>query len=216
MLHEGGESFVGLRTLRTVPNIIGYYSTKDLINKSSNFHILNEIWDAFSSAFERHIMPESLRETLLSLANPEISAESFLFQDRLKTLLCSNLDVSWLEMTGLRWHSVIESLKVNHPKAVAPNTTLVQISDICKYPPDIANPIELLKSKESLPARIAYLISYLDGKRGSGELSNALQHLATQAKPGAPALLRHIAAQKENILSIASEIASDDRSRATG
>jgi hypothetical protein len=215
LLHESSESFIGLRALRANRNILGYYAVRELTDPSKTFHLLSEIWESFTSAFESYILPESLRETLLSLASSQITNESFIFRDRVKTLLCSNLNVSWIEMTGMRWHNIIENLKKNNPSALTPNRALVQISDICQYAKS-DNPIDLLKSKASLPSRVSGLLDYLDDKRLKGELEAALQQISTQAKPGAPALIRHIAAQKEQILTIASEIVADEQTRVAG
>lgn len=206
LVHEGQESFVGLRTLQRSPNILGYHSSKDFLDKTKTPSLMNDIWNAFSAAFEKHLVPNALQETFTSLAVETTPIDSIHFQDRVTTMLSHRLNVSWIETVALRWAPSIDAIQAKHPSALSPHVALTQICSLTQFKGDRAKYETIVASKEALVARIRAAAEFLDSKRLSGELEGVLQTLGALSRPGAPAMLRHTSNLKTEILQAAHSV----------
>jgi hypothetical protein len=209
LVYEGKETFVGLRTVQKLRNILCYLPVSAILESSQVASTLDDIWSKFTDAFEEAVIPVALQRTFLSIASPSLSSESVRFISRVSTLLCSNLNVSWIDQVAIRWGFVVESVRSLDPKAIEPHASLERIcklahSDTLKN----AQVPEIIASSETLCARIAMLSSALNVARIESRLSEELQKAAAGLRPGGPALLRQLTKSRDQIVRIAEEEAA--------
>ncbi len=205
LLHEKEKTMMGYLSLQKNKNLIAYNSTQDLLDANKTYDTISEVWRAFVSNFESSVMPEKLQETLLSLAEPSLSADSYNFQNRISVLLTQNLNISWLEAVALKWQPVVTTLKKVNKKALVPNVALVQIAEMAAPHEKVKDLFNVINLKTNLSNRLATVIYLLDVARIENKLPEVLSRLKSQSRPGAPALLRHLVSAQENVLAIASD-----------
>lgn len=203
LFHESQKSMMGHLSLQKNKNLLNYYSVEDIIDPHKTFGTLSEIWQSFVVAFETSLIPEKLQETLLSLSQQELSADEYGFRNRLAVLLAQNLNISWMEAIALKWEPVVSVLKESGSKALVPNAALVQIAGLAARDETAGDLLEAVRSKSSLCSRISTVTGFLEKARAENKLVDVLDRVATEARPGAPALLRQIALSKDRILAIA-------------
>lgn len=207
LIHGGKETVSGLRTVKNQPNLLSYLSIADLLQPASTSDSLERIWTQFVTAFEETLIPDALQKTLLSIAHSSLPAESVRFMNRVSTLLSAGLNITWIESVALKWAPVVEELRARAPDAVSPHVSLIQVCEQAKIDPVYASAdiSSVVTSKMSLCSRVVATVKKLEEHRVNGDLSEVLQKLGTQSRPGAPALLRRIVANRDQIFSISKE-----------
>lgn len=215
LLYEDAKSFVGYRSLEKNKRLIHYASANEATNPNTAYQFLMDIWNHFVKAFESTVIPEPLQRTLLALAASKHSDSSHKFMERVSEIIIPKLNISWIETLAIKWNPVIVALRTTAARSLEANSTLVQISDLANSAHS-GNLVSTVSSQQSLCARLTAVLLSLDTLRISGHLVTELEQIANLAKPGAPALLRHIATAKKQIIQIAAEVESQDLSRKTG
>jgi hypothetical protein len=205
LLHEKEKSMMGYLSLQKNKNLISYISVDDLMNSEKTFSTLNEVWNLFVSAFENTLIPEKLQETLLSLAEPGLSTESYNFRNRISTLLTQNLNISWLDAVAVKWQPVISTLKKINKNALTPNAALVQIADMAAPHEKVKDLFNVINLKTNLSSRLTTVVQLLDEARMNHKLLEVLENLKSKSQPGASALLRHLVGAQDGVLSIATD-----------
>ena len=213
LVYERAESIKGLRAMQSNPHLLSYLPLSDILDRERVSVVLQDLWSKFIAGFESHILPLSLQETLISLAKDRISEESIHFCDRVSQLLSSNLNVSWIDAIALRWGLVINAVKKSAPAALLPHTMLVQICDELNSNQTSAVLETIVTSKLPLASRVYQTSLLLDQARIDGNLTEQLTRISTMNKPGAPTLVRHIASNRDRILSVAQEESTSDLRR---
>ena len=180
-------------------------------------------WSLAAAAFEGHVAPEALRNTLEALAAPALPGDSRLFLERL-TLLLGGPDtgagLNWFELTGALWLPVIEALGITAPAAAEANPVLAQLASLAKTPQTPSSADEALELKAAPAARVAALAKVLDGARREGRLKEEFDALEKRdaGRAAAPVerqgagdpLRRRPFYSRDRILSIAAEAAAGE------
>lgn len=205
LIHDGTESITGLKTMQQCSNLLKYISIQDLLDKRKTALILDDVWENFSIAFQRHVIPRALEETFLSLAKPELTTTDVHFMDRVNTLLAASLNLSWIETISLRWAPIVGAVRNRNPSALEPHEALVQICSLSNSSSAPNDMLEIFQTKTTLCTRLGHSIVALNRLRQNKMLDSFLKTLGTQNKPGAPALLRLIVNERDKILQIAHE-----------
>ena len=215
LIHDGTETFNGLRTVKKDSRFLNYVSKEVLLDSKSASEFLMNLWNQFSASFEEKIIPQALQETLISLAKEKMTEESIHFLDRVSTLVSSNLNISWIESVALKWAPIVSSVQEKHSNAISPHMTLQQICGMANFSgPDSI--LEVIKAKNSLCSRIMKVSLLLNEMREKNKLADELQSLGTHNKPGAPAILRHVVNARDKILKIAADEQSQTFTAKTG
>jgi len=203
LLHEGEESFSGLRFVKRESRIIDYISTDSILAPDRCFESLTSIWTRFITSFESHLIPIPLQESILSVASEAGAAESNAFLRRVSMALSANLNISWVESIALAWAPMIRAVNRHTPSVLAPHVTLKEICLLAGPAEQIITDLDrLMEHSGSLCSRIFSMASYLERLRNEGRLENGLLELSSKMKPGAPALLKAVVRQQSAILEI--------------
>lgn len=210
LVHNGVESIQGLKILRDHPQIVDYVSVEDLKDKVKTAALLDQIWEKFYKGFESSLLPQPLQETLWSVAQKELSEDSRHFIDRVSTILASKLNVSWMESVALRWQPVVATVEKLDKTVIEPHPT---IQNICKLaePLPLKSLKDVVASKEPLVKRINTAALIMDQLRKTGMLENELTVIATMNKPGAGAMIKHIALSRAKILDLSKQEQKDEK-----
>jgi len=203
LVHENSKSMMGYLSMQKNKNLISYISSNDLTSPEKTFATLNDVWINFVDAIESNIIPQKLQETLLCLASPILSNDSFIFRTRVTTTLIQNLNISWLEMLALKWQPVVQALGEVNPDALKPNTALTQITSLATVDKASQNILSAAKSKIGLVNRISTIVNILDESRIKNTLEIELSSVEIENRPGAAALIKQIGKCKEGILQFA-------------
>jgi hypothetical protein len=210
LLHEAGESFIGHRLLQKSSRVIDYLPSSSLLERSNTGETIDRLWNRFIDSFESSIIPLPLQQTLVSIARARLDDASRNFRDRVSQLLSANLNVSWLDSVALRWAPVVTAVQAMAPDALKPHSMLTQICAQLDASASTKNIEESIASKAPLASRVSRVCELLDQARMTGSLESELLRIGTQSKPGASALLRHLAAKRERIVRLAGELATSE------
>lgn len=211
VLHEGKENFVGYRAMQLCPQLLDYLPASELLDGQKVYATLQRLWDEYVNAFERHVLPKPLQESIYALAEPALPATERLFLERATVMLTANLNVSWLESFALRWAPVIEAVHKTNPAFWETLKVVRQICDLAKAETGVATLDGLKRSQAALPARVATLLGMLHQQHRAGTLAAFVRDADSHAKPGAPALIRHLAKAGARLIAAADEVAAGEK-----
>jgi hypothetical protein len=205
LLHEGTKSFSGYQAMSREPRLIDYIPASDLLEPANTGETLLRLWHSYAEAFEAILVPEKLQSTLECLVASQLDISSIEFQRRTTTLLTANLNISWVEQVALKWVHVIQALKASGSEALKANQGLEAMCKLAEFSTQDTDAIAIAQSRKSLCSRTASIVHLLNVARLNGTLPEFLALVSTQSKPGAAALIRHLAMGRSRIIRFSEE-----------
>ena len=199
----GLDSISALKAIRSIPSIIGYYSEDDFNDPTRILEMFSELWDSYIEMVRQELIPSALEESFSALLDTTNSSEDKVFYDRISELLSQPLNLSWMERFQVRWHYLFNSDEKINPAVISPHKALKKI--VLDNNDDLNSAMslmEIMNSKTSLAVRTITTTKKIVDAARNGTIENLLLEARTEARPGRPGLLRHLAAQSETILTI--------------
>lgn len=201
LLHNGQESFKGLRAMRDNENFIAYYDVNDLLDQDKAPFLLKEIWEKYQEAFEKQIIPSALAQTYRSMALLHVTEEELNFRSRLCTLLTGEMNVSWKEGFLLKWHPILEVLEKDEGNVLHANKALTDYYQAIKPKSDLKDITEIANAEIGVAQKVAAATTVLASQ--GADLENYLSTTLASVSPRSKALLRTMKRHQARILEFA-------------
>ncbi len=208
VLYDQKKSIDGVEQLLADRRLFSYLPIQDFSTSTKCAQTMAMLGEKFISETGNTLFSERFRESVLSCANSTLPSGSLSFYDRSLTILASNLNLSWREMLCLRWTPSIAATTEHYPSVLKPHEDMMALfSDVPSSVPMKTEPlVELCKDKQTpLHLRLYQVLQHLDQMRLSGKLHSAIENLAQNAKPGAPAILKAIRQNRSLLLHISED-----------
>lgn len=129
LLHNGEESFKGLRALKDNEKLIGYYDVNEMLDENKTAFILKDIWQKYQECYEKTLIPSVLAQTYRSLAVLHAKEETINFSSRLTTLISGEMNISWKESFILKWYPTLQIIKEHEGAVLSSNVKLQALFD---------------------------------------------------------------------------------------
>lgn len=201
LIHNGDETFKGLRAMKDNDQLIAYYDVNDLLDADKAPFLLKEIWEKYQEAFEKQVIPSALAQTYRSMALMHVNEEELNFRQRLCTLLTGEMNVSWKEGFLLKWHPVLEVLEKDEGKVLSANKTLMSFYSAIKPDSSMVDVTSVANAEIGVAQKVAAATTIL-GKKGEG-LETYLNETLTNVSPRSKALLRTMKRHQARIVEFA-------------
>ncbi len=198
------ESIAAVKAMRDCTDIVAYHSELDFEDVSTVLKIFDQLWTAYIHKIEDELIPIALQESLSAVIITQKVAEEKVFYDRISEVLAQPLNLSWRDRFRLRWHYLVhESQKINSA-FLLPHAALRKLilNDSALDVLTQNTLLEIASSKELLVTRAIAVCEKLLNAARSGSLDALLKEARTEARPGRPGILRHLATQSNAIQSI--------------
>lgn len=200
LIHNGQETFKGLRAFKENDELIAYYDVNDLLDIDKAPFLLKEIWEKYQEAFEKQVIPTALAQTYRSMAMIHSTEEEIVFQQRLSTLLSGEMNVSWQEGFLLKWHPILKVLCKDENNLIKANQTLNQLYQHIQ-PTESHSTIEgVANSQQGIAAKIIIATNLLSKISSIEEMTSYLNSSLQNVTPRSKALLRIIKKHHQKII----------------
>jgi hypothetical protein len=206
IVHNGTETFKGLRALKSHDKFISYYSVEELLDETKAHYIMQEIWQKYQEEYEKILISAPLAQTYRSMALHFTSPEEIHFKDRVCTMLTSQMNVSWLENMVLKWYPVLSTLEKHEPHLLTTNENLYSLYKSMKTD-QTHTCIETIANHEMpITHKITNATDLLYTKAHSKELHEYLKTTMEKVSPRSKAMLRILKKSQDQVISFATNI----------
>ncbi len=200
LIHDGQESFKGLRAMKDNDHLIAYYDVNDLLDADKAPFLLKEIWEKYQEAFEKQVIPSALAQTYRSMALLHVNEEELSFRQRLCTLLTGEMNVSWKEGFLLKWHPVLEVLQKDEGNVLHANKTLTDYYAAIKPTAGMKDITAVANGEMGVAQKVATATSILGDVAQAQGLETFLQETLANVSPRSKALLRTMKRHQDRIV----------------
>ncbi len=213
LIHNGQESFKGLRAMKDNDQFIAYYDVNDLLDADKAPFLLKEIWEKYQEAFEKHIIPNALAQTYRSMALLHMNEEELSFRQRLCTLLTGEMNVSWKEGFLLKWHPILEILEKDEGKVLSANKTLTDYYQMIRPQGGMQDITTVASAEIGIAQKVATATTLLAQIAQQKQLDTYLTETLATVSPRSKALLRTIKRHQQRIVEFSQTTSSQQAPR---
>lgn len=213
LLHNGEESFKGLRAMKDNNQFIAYYDVNDLLDPDKTQFLLEEIWSKYQEALEKTVIPVALAQTYRSIALLHQGEEDINFTQRLCTLLSSEMNLTWQEGFALRWFPVLRILENDERSLLQANKQLMSFYEIIKPSIKFNSLLEIANSEIGVAQKVASATTLVSDSARSGQLEQFLSKELKEVSPRSKALLRILKRHQQRILEFSNYSSNQNSSR---
>lgn len=200
LIHNGQESFKGLRAMKDNDQFIAYYDVNDLLDADKAPFLLKEIWEKYQDAYEKLIIPSVMAETYRNLALLHLSEEDLSFRQRCCNLLTGEMNVTWKEGFALKWFPTLEILAKNESDVLNANKALQEIYDSISSSHSSQNLTEIANSESSIATKITTAVLTLATEASKNNLDAFLNEQLKEVSPRSKAILRTLKKSQARIM----------------
>ena len=213
LIHNGQESFKGLRAMKDNDHLIAYYDVNDLLDLDKAPLLLQEIWDKYQESFEKQVIPTALAQTYRSMALLHLDEDNLQFRQRLCGLLSSEMNLSWKEGFLLKWHPILEILEKDESNVLLANTSLTELYQAIKPQPEMLEISKIANSEISIGVKVAAATTLIGKAAQDNQLDKYLTSVLSDVTPRSKALLRIMKRHQQRILEFSVSTSTSNSSR---
>jgi len=208
LIHSGKETFQGIRTWSENEHILKYVSKDKFSNPTETSSTLDSIWESYCSVFNKTYMPEKLSESILSGFHND--KDSYVFELRCLNLLSQNINISWLDLTAIKWRLLIDPVYGKKEKFLEPHQFIEEVASTCTTS-NAKFSFESIKEKNiPIVEKLYMTVKEISDAYRNNQLESKIDEISSKARPGSPALFRHIKNSKNILMEISKGLNSDN------
>lgn len=204
LIHAHSETLSGLKCMASNEKILAYLPVEDFLVPERARLMLDQLWVMFCRKFEEFLLPQPLQETLLALASEFAPPELIQLTERLSTLFCGRLNISWMDWMAIRWAPIVRVLEQNSSLALTPHKAVRQLVQAVEFSGESSS--FALDPHQELPGRVHAWVHHLAAKSINNHLEEELTVIEKSCHSGSLELVHQTVKLRDEILYLAQKL----------